>query len=223
MSVADQLFDSTRAVHYVKPRWRGRSHLVWFVLSLVAGPCLVLAADGATARVATTVYAVGLSALFGVSAVYHCGTWSAAASRVWQRWDHAMIFVLIAASATPVYLLGTPEPYGVIGVAATWAVTLAAIGVHLAWMHAPAALVGGFFIALGSSAGIAVPAIWMREGVAPALLIVAGGVLYATGAVLYGQRRPDPSPLVFGYHEVFHVFVCAGATCHFVAIAVFLR
>lgn len=217
-----RLYDSGRALHYVKPRWRGRLHLAWFALSLVAGPWLVLTTDSTTARVALSVYAVGLTALFGVSATYHCGTWSSAAARIWQRWDHAMIFVLIAASATPVYLLGTPVPFGPICLAVTWTVTLAAIGIHLAWMHAPATLVGGAFIGLGSSAGVAVPAIWLREGVAPAVLIVVGGVLYATGAVLYHHRRPDPSPAVFGYHEVFHAFVCAGATCHFVAIAGFL-
>ncbi len=218
-----RLYDSARSLHYDKPRLRGRLHLVWFTASLVAGPWLVLASEGITAHVALTVYACGLSGLFGVSAAYHCGTWTTAAGLVWQRVDHVMIFVLIAASATPVYLLGTPAPFGVICCAVTWGATVVAILVHLAWMHAPAALVGGVFIGLGSTAGAALPAVWLGEGVVPAVLIVVGGVLYAAGAVFYHRRRLDPWPTVFGYHEVFHAFVCAGATCHFVAIAAFLR
>ncbi len=223
MALVDQLYDAGRSLHYAKPRWRGRLHLAWFAMLLVAGPWLVLSAPDSRSRWALAVYAVGVAGLFGVSALYHCGTWSVAAGRVLQRWDHVMIFVLIAATGTPVFLLGTPAPFGLICLGVTWAITVVVIIVHLAWMHAPEAVVGGTFIGLGSSAAVAVPALWVASGVIAVVLVVVGGVLYASGALLYHWRRPDPWPATFGYHEVFHALVCAGATCHFLAIAIFLR
>ena len=71
-------------------------------------------------------------------------------------------------------------------------------------------------------AGLALPRVWARAGVAPTVLLLTGGLLYTAGALAYHRRRPDPLPSVFGYHEVFHAFVCAAATCQFVAIAVFI-
>jgi hemolysin III len=90
-------------------------------------------------------------------------------------------------------------------------------------MRAPEWLVGGSFVGLGAANTLALPALWTNVGVAAADLVMAGGVLYLIGAVAYHHRRPDPSPSVFGYHEVFHAFVCAAATCHFVAIALLTR
>ena len=72
---------------------------------------------------------------------------------------------------------------------------------------------------LGWIAGLALPEVWIHAGVAPAVLMLAGGLLYTAGAISYHRRRPDPYPSVFGYHEVFHAYVCAAATCQFVAIA----
>jgi len=71
-------------------------------------------------------------------------------------------------------------------------------------------------------AGLALPRVWARAGMAPTVLLLTGGLLYTAGALAYHRRRPDPLPSVFGYHEVFHAFVCAAATCQFVAIAVFI-
>ena len=83
------------------------------------------------------------------------------------------------------------------------------------------ALVGATFIGLGSR-GLALPWVWIHVGVAPAVLILAGGLLYVAGAISYHRRWPDPYPSVFGYHEVFHVYVCAAAACQYIAIARFI-
>ncbi|MGY2082474.1 hemolysin III family protein [Blastococcus sp. SYSU DS0539] len=72
---------------------------------------------------------------------------------------------------------------------------------------------------LGAVSALALPAMWTGVGVAPAILVIVGGLLYLTGAIAYHRRRPDPHPSVFGYHEVFHALVCAAATCHYAAIA----
>jgi len=103
-----------------------------------------------------------------------------------------------------------------------WALTLTAAGVHMAWMGAPELLVGGTFVGLGWVAVLGLPGVWIHAGVVPAVLVFGGGLLYTAGALSYHRRRPDPYPSVFGYHEVFHLFVCAAATCQFAAIALFI-
>jgi hemolysin III len=219
---APVLYDSRRCVHYPRPRLRGWLHLVWFEASLVAGTLLLAITHGAARITAVAVYTVTVSGLFGTSALYHRGNWSITASRRLQRLDHVTIFFLIAGTATPAFLLGLPGPLGLVAVTVMWALTLAATLIHLRWMNAPEKLVGATFIALGWAAGMALPAVWIRFGAAPALLIIAGGLLYTVGAVSYHRRRPDPLPAIFGYHEVFHSYVCAAAACHYLAIAIFI-
>jgi hemolysin III len=219
---AAQLYDAKREVHYSKPLLRGWLHLIWFGLSLVIGPLTVGLTAGATRVAAIGVYVASVSALFGTSAVYHRGNWSAEWMRRLQRLDHAMIFVLIAGTATPTFLIAAHGTYGWVGLGLLWALALAAITIHLAWMSAPEPVMGAAFIGLGLVAGLAIPAVWMHAGVAAAVLMLVGGLLYVTGAVSYHRRRPDPYPATFGYHEVFHAYVCAAATCQYVAIAIFI-
>lgn len=220
--VSTLLYDSRRGVHYAKPLLRGWLHLLWFEASLVAGTLLVVAAHGPRQVVGVAIYAACLSGLFGVSALYHRGTWGPRAGRVLQRADHLMIFLLIAGTATPVLLLAVPGTYGFVCLIVLWSLTAVAIGAHLTRMNAPEWLVGGAFIGLGALNTLALPALWTHVGVAAAILVLAGGLLYITGAVAYHQRRADRFPSVFGYHEVFHALVCVAATCHYVAIALLI-
>jgi hemolysin III len=219
---AGACYDARRGVYYTKPILRGWLHLLWFVASLVLGPLLVARAHGATRITALTVYAVSVSGLFGISALYHRGNWTAAWRRRLQRLDHAMIFFLIAGTATPAFLLTGRGTFGLASLVAMWTLTLAAAVTHLAWMSAPELLVGATFVGLGWAAGLALPEVWIHAGVAPGVLMLAGGLLYTAGALCYRRRRPDPSPAVFGYHEVFHAYVCAAAACQYLAIARFI-
>jgi hemolysin III len=212
------LYDSRRRAHYAKPALRGWLHLIWFGASLVAGPLLVTHVHGTGRILALGVYALSVTGLFGISALYHRGTWAPAWSRRLQRLDHLMIFFLIAGTATPVYLIAVHGAARWLGLTVIWTLTLAAAAIHLAWMGAPEVLVGSTFIGLGLAGGLAVPAVWIHAGLAPGLLMVAGGLLYIGGAVAYHHRWLNPSPAVFGYHESFHVCVCAAATCQFLAI-----
>lgn len=219
MSGRTMLYDARRRLHYAKPLWRGWLHLVWFEASLVAGTLLAVATDGVRQVVGVTIYAACLSGLFGVSALYHRGNWGPVASSILQRADHVMIFLLIAGTATPVFLLAVPGTYGAVCLLVLWLLTVVGIGAHLVRMDAPEWLVGGAFIGLALISALSVPALWRNGGVVAATLVIAGGLLCLAGTVAYHRRRPDPYPTVFGYHEVFHAFVCAGATCHFIAIA----
>jgi hemolysin III len=218
----DRLYDSGRDLFYCKPRLRGWSHLVWFEASLVLGTLVIVAAHGAVEVTAASIYAASVSAMFGTSALYHRGNWNTRGSQVLQRADHAMIFLLIAGTATPAFLLAAPGTYGTVCLVTMWLLASAAAGIHLAWMTAPEVLVGATFIGLGCVGALALPSIWVHSGVAPALLMLSGGGLYIVGAILYHRRSPDPFPAVFGYHEVFHAYVCAAATCQYTAIAIFI-
>jgi hemolysin III len=215
----DRLYDAGRDIYYKKPTLRGWFHLIWFAASLVVGALLLTRVHGAMRMAAIAIYAASVSALFGVSALYHRGNWNAAWSRRLQRLDHAMIFFLIAGTATPAFFLAAPGDFGRDCLIVLWTVTLAAVVVHLAWMRAPEIVVGAAFVGLGWAAGLSLPEVWIHAGAVPGALMLAGGLLYTAGAVSYHRRRPDPYPSVFGYHEVFHACVCAAATCHFVAIA----
>jgi hemolysin III len=221
--VGARLYDARRDVHYPKPVLRGWLHLAWFEASIVLGTLLVaIIAHGALELTAAAIYTAAMVGLFGVSALYHLGHWQAATRRVLQRLDHAMIFLLIAGTATPAFLLAAPRGYGLAGLAGLWALTLAAAVLHLVWMQAPERLVGITYIGLGWTAGMALPAVWINAGVAAAVWLLAGGLLYTVGAVCYHRRRPDPVPAVFGYHEVLHCCVCAAAACQYIAIAFFI-
>jgi hemolysin III len=218
----DACYDARRGVYYTKPILRGWLHLLWFAASLVLGPLLVIRAHGATRITALTFYAVSVSGLFGISALYHRGNWTAAWRRRLQRLDHAMIFFLIAGTATPAFLLTERGTFGLASLIAMWTLTLTAAAIHLAWMNAPELLVGATFVGLGWAAGLSLPGVWIHAGVAAGLLMLGGGLLYTAGALSYHRRRPDPSPSVFGYHEVFHAYVCAAAACQYLAIARFI-
>jgi hemolysin III len=218
-----QLYDACRGVHYTKPLLRGWLHLIWFGFAVVIGSLtLAVAAQGATRATALGIYVATVCGLFGTSALYHRGNWTDAWNRRLQRLDHTMIFFIIAGTATPTFLLAAPGTYGVVCLILMWTLTLTATAIHLAWMDAPERLVGATFIGLGALAGLALPTVWIHAGAVPTILLVAGGLLYVTGAVSYHRRKPDPLPTIFGYHEVFHAYVCAAATCQYVAIAVFI-
>jgi len=219
--VPGALYDARRGIYYSKPALRGWLHLLWFEASLVLGTLLLARAHGATRIVAIAVYAASVTSLFGISALYHRGNWSAVWSRRLQRMDHAMIFFLIAGTATPAFLLAMPGSLGLACLIVMWALTIAAATIHLTWMSAPERLVGATFLALGWVAGLSLPGVWIHAGVVPGALMLAGGLLYTAGAVFY-HRRVDPYPAVFGYHEVFHAFVCAAAACQYIAIALFV-
>jgi hemolysin III len=205
----------------VKPRLRGVFHQYAFFISLAGGILLVLAAATAKATLAATIYAASVSALFGVSALYHRVTWTTPARRRMRRLDHSMIFLLIAGTYTPVGLLVLDGTLATVVLAVVWGGAVAGIVLELAWTSAPRWLGGTVYLALGWVAVVATPQLFSRLGMAGGLLIVAGGLAYSAGAAVYALRRPDPVPAVFGYHEVFHLLVIAGVAAHFLAISLF--
>jgi hemolysin III len=110
----------------------------------------------------------------------------------------------------------------IVMLAVVWGGALAGVVLKLVWLGAPRWLVAGVYLLLGWAGVILLPEVVRSAGVTAAALFVGGGLLYTAGALVYARRRPDPRPAVFGFHEVFHVFVIAAAAAHFVAIAAFV-
>jgi hemolysin III len=221
-AAADAKEMAAEAIARVKPRLRGVTHEYAFFVSLVLGATLILLAEGTEATVAVAIYAVSLSALFGVSALYHVHQWERPSARRWmRRLDHTMIFFLIAGTVTPFALLVMDGPFATALLIAVWGGALAGTIVELAWTDSPKWVSAIVYIAVGLIGAVGFPAILVEAGIVAGLLIACGGLLYAAGAIIYALQRPDPSPTVFGYHEIFHVLVIAAAATHFAAVAFF--
>jgi hemolysin III len=205
-----------------RPRLRGVSHQWAFVASMVAGAALVLSAPSDRAALVGGLYAAALAGMFGASAMYHRVTWRPAVRPWVRRLDHSMIFVLIAATYTPVLVLSVDGLLPAIVLAIVWSGAAVGVALKLVWIAAPERVVAAVYVVLGWIGLGLLPEVVVSAGVAPALLFVAGGVLYTVGALVYVRRWPDPAPAVFGFHEIFHLLVIAAAAVHFVAIAVFV-
>jgi hemolysin III len=205
-----------------KPKLRGVSHQWAFFLSLIAGVALLLIADPGEARLAAGVYALSLSALFGVSALYHRVNWRTEGARMWmRRLDHTMIFVLIAGTYTPFALLVLDGGVARVVLLALWAAAAAGVILNLLWVNAPKPVTAAVFVGVGLLAALPLPELASALSPVAIALIALGGLLYIAGAAVYALRRPDPRPAVFGYHEVFHLLVIAAAIVQYVAVAVY--
>jgi hemolysin III len=206
------------ALPTITPRMRGRFHQVAFFVSIPAGITLTALARGAEARVAATIFAACLTALFGVSAAYHRGRWTEQARAIMKRLDHSMIFVFIAGSYTPVTLLALRPAWGITLLALAW--TGAAAGVVITVLRLERWRAVGFtmYLVLGWLAVFATPQLLDALSAVEMGLLVTGGVLYTVGAVILARGRPDPRPAVFGYHEVWHTFVVGASACHFTLV-----
>jgi hemolysin III len=210
------------ALAAVKPKLRGVSHQWAFVVSLFLGFALIVAAKTPRATLAVAIYAASLSALLGTSALYHRVNWTRPEVRKWmRRLDHSMIFFLIAGTYTPFALLVLHGALADAILLVVWIGAIAGAVVEMVWIDHPKWVAALIYMSLGWVAAVAFPELWSEMGVVGTLLVAAGGLLYTAGAVVYATQRPNPSPLVFGYHEVFHLFVIAAAAAHFAAIAFF--
>ena len=210
----------------VKPKLRGWLHLSVTPLTLAAGIVLIVLSPTAATRVGSALFAASALLLFTVSAVYHTGTWS---PRVWatlRRMDHANIFVLIAGSYTPFGLILLEGAERVVLLSVVWGGAILGVLFRVFWTDAPRWLYTPIYIALGWAAVFFIPGFFrgatdlgLGIGIAVFVLILTGGLLYTLGGVVYGFKRPNPSPRWFGFHEVFHSFTILAFTSHYVGVS----
>ena len=192
------------------------------MVAIVAGAVLVVLAPAGSGRLAAAIYAVSLCGMLGASAAYHRLQRLSPVWRTWlQRLDHSMIFVLVAGTTTPFALLLLDGAASAVVLGVVWGGALLGVVFAAAWPSAPTWLRAALYVALGWGAAASAPGMIAAAGIAPVVLLAIGGVLYTVGAVVYVAQRPDPAPAVFGYHEVFHVFVIAAAVVHFAAVAAY--
>jgi hemolysin III len=203
----------------IKPRLRGLSHYYAFFLSLATGTLLVATAPRGLATWTALVYALSISAMLGASALLHRGTWTPAQARILTKLDHTCIYLLIAGTYTPISLIAMSGVIRVLVFSVVWLGAVVGIALEWMWYRPPRGWVTTNYIVVGWVAIIALPQLWTSLGVAGFLLVVFGGVSYTVGAVIHASQRPDPWPEVFGYHELFHVFVLVALVLHFAAIA----
>ncbi|WP_076464078.1 PAQR family membrane homeostasis protein TrhA [Actinomyces mediterranea] len=202
----------------IKPHLRGWLHLIAAPLSLAASIVLVVLAPTTTNKWASVVYLVASLFLFGISALYHRFYWAPKWEVMWRRLDHSNIFLLIAGTYTPLSIALLERRDATILLSIVWTGAIIGILLNLFWPTAPRWLSTLIYVVLGWVAIAYLPQLWSAGGPIVVLLIVAGGVLYTLGAVVYGMKRPNPSPAWFGFHEIFHAFTVAAWACQCVAV-----
>ncbi|TFC83286.1 hemolysin III family protein [Cryobacterium cheniae] len=202
-----------------KPTWRGWIHAGTFPVTIVAGIVLLLSAEGSAARWSSLVFVLSSMLLFGNSALYHRFDWSPRTKVILKRIDHANIFLLIAGSYTPIAVLALPPAKSTLLLSLVWGGAILGIGFRVFWIHAPRWLYVPLYLALGWGAVMFIVD-FFQANAAMMTLIVIGGLCYSVGAVIYGMKRPNPVPGVFGFHEIFHTLTVVAFLCHWAAIMI---
>lgn len=200
-----------------KPTWRGWIHAATFPLAIVLGTILIIAADGAAAKISSSVFVASSLLLFGISALYHRFNWSEKARVLLKRFDHANIFLLIAGSYTPITVLCLPPEKATLLLWMIWGGAALGIGFRIFWIGAPRWLYVPLYVLLGWAAMLFIVDFFQANWIMMTLIIV-GGLFYTAGAVIYGLKKPNPFPGTFGFHEIFHTFTLLAFLCHWTGI-----
>ena len=210
----------------IKPKLRGWLHLATAPLTLAAGIVLIALSPDQTTRIGSAAFTGTALVLFTVSAIYHTGTWSPRTWAFLRRFDHANIFLLIAGSYTAFSLLLLDGTTRWVLLATVWAGAVLGVLFRIFWTDAPRWLYVPLYIAMGWAALFFIPAFFdgatalgLGVGIATFVMILAGGALYTAGGVVYGFKRPNPSPRWFGFHEVFHSFTVLAFAAHYVGVS----
>ena len=193
----------------------GATHLIGLLLAGAGTILLLRMAQGPSELVAFGVYGATLILLFGASTLYHTLTVPDRPGRALRTLDHIAIYFLIAGTYTPVALVTLRGPLGWTLLAAVWLIALAGIPFKLFFLDAPVWLSTGTYLAMGYLALVAVVPIARAVSLAGLAWLIAGGLAYTVGAVVYARQRPNPFPGRFGHHEIWHLLVLAGSGCHF--------
>lgn len=209
----------TEVLDAVKPRLRGWLHAGMAPLALAAGIVLICLAATPAGVIGGAVFLAASVLLFGISGLYHRGTWGARGTAILRRVDHSNIYVFIAATYTPLALILLDGASRALLLTLIWSAAVGGLIFRLFWLSAPRWLYTALYLVMGWTALGWLGAFYHAAGLTVLILIVAGGICYTVGAVVYGRKRPNPSPAWFGYHEIFHVGTIAGFVPHYVAIA----
>jgi hemolysin III len=193
----------------------GASHLLGLLLASAGTVLLLRMANGPWQLAAFSVYGATLILLYGASTLYHLLAVSDRSLRALRTLDHIAIYFLIAGTYTPIALVTLHGALGWALLAAVWLIAVAGIPFKLFFLDAPVWVSTASYLAMGYLALVAVVPLARAVSVTGLLWLMAGGLAYTIGAVIYSRQRPDPFPGRFGHHEIWHLLVLAGSACHF--------
>jgi hemolysin III len=199
----------------IREPFNAGSHLLGLLLAAGGTWFLLRAASGRTQLLAFAVYGATLILLYATSTVYHGLPLSETGLRRLRTLDHIAIYFLIAGTYTPVALVTLHDSGGPALLAASWAIAAVGIPFKIRWLDAPVWLSTATYLGMGYLALLAVVPLGRAVGAGGLGWLVAGGVAYTIGAVIYASGRPDPMPGRFGHHGLWHLLVLTGSACHF--------
>ncbi len=202
----------------LKPRARGWIHLVATPIVLCAVMVAIAFPESFGQRLSVAVFGATSVILFGASAVYHRGNWSATVNDFLRRLDHSNIFLLIAGTYTPLTVLVLEPDQRNLLLTVIWSGAIIGILMRQFWSTAPRWVFVPIYVALGWVAVWFLPEFYALGGAWVMWFIILGGVFYTLGAIAYATKYPNFFPKTFGYHEIFHLYTVIAWTCHFVAI-----
>jgi hemolysin III len=200
------------------PKLRGLFHLIATPLVIIASLVLFLLSRESF-KFAVALYSLTAIMLFSVSAIYHRVPWVPAKKKIWRRWDHANINLLIAGSYTPFAVaLLEPRDRNIL-LSVIWIGALSGVALRVFWVGAPRWLYVANYLLLGWVAVIYTPQLYREGGLWVLIPILIGGLLYSIGAIFYALKFPGRNAKYFGFHELFHIFVLAAWISQYLAVS----
>lgn len=199
----------------------GLTHLIAAVLAVFATVFLIQRSIDPVMPwhiVTFSIFGGGMILLYTASTLYHWLPLSEKGIRFLRRVDHSMIFFYIAATYTPICLIPLRGPWGWSIFGVVWGLALGGITMKIFWLNAPRWLSTAIYLAMGWLVLVGIYPLVQALSTPALAWLVAGGVAYSVGAVIYAIKWPDPIPKHFGFHEIFHLFVIGGTACHFVVM-----
>lgn len=198
----------------------GLTHLVSAMAALVGMAVLLIVARSQTTRmIAFLIYGLSLILMFSASATYHLVQAGPKAKAILRKIDHSAIYVLIAGTYTPICLSFFTGfwRWGLLSI--VWAIAVIGVGTKMFVINAPRWISAGLYLVMGWLSSIAIREIFQTMPAGAIAWLVAGGLFFTFGALIYILKKPDPYPAVFGFHEIWHIFVILGCLSHFILIA----
>lgn len=201
------------------------THFIAMLMATFAATPLLIKAltKGKYSAICCLVFIVSMILLYGASTMYHAFDKGERINKILKKLDHAMIFVLIAGSYTPICLLVIGGKVGIGLLTVVWTVGIVGIIFKLCWVTCPKWVSSVMYIAMGWLCVLAFSPIVNNMTKEAFMWLVVGGIIYTVGGVLYAIKTPrvrafNERHKFFGTHEIFHLFVMAGSLCHFVLI-----
>jgi len=201
------------------PKLRGWFHLGATPVVIIASLVLFILSKQSL-KFSVAVYSISAILLFSVSAIYHRVPWAPAKKKIWRRFDHANINLLIAGSYTPFAVTLLEGRDRTILLSVVWVGAGLGVAMRIFWLGAPRWLYVANYLLLGWVAVAYMPQLYRAGGLWILLPIIIGGLFYSVGAIFYALKRPRREAKYFGFHELFHIFVLAAWVSQYVAISV---